>query len=128
MKLKRAKGNTIPGLNTGEMIRGITEKRNLNNTEIGRKTGRTESTIKALLKKTSVQVYVLWEFSLALKHNFFADLAHQLDEAAGNGVLENRQAGLTTRLAALEKENSELRTERDYLRKVVDVLGMKEKG
>ena len=125
MSLK--KGNRFSELNTGSMLKLKAKEKQFNNSQLSRKTGRRSSTVSALMKKTSVQVYVLWEFSLALKHNFFADLARQLDEAAGSGVLENGQAGLTAQLAALEKENTELRTERDYLRKVVDVLGMKEK-
>jgi hypothetical protein len=121
MSLK--KGNRSARLNTGSMIRAKAKEKQFTMAALARLTGRKNSTVTTLLKKTSMQAYILWELSLALKHNFFADLAQQLNEAAGAGALENSEAPAKTKIEALEKENQQLREERDMMRKVVEVLG-----
>jgi len=121
--MRRNKGNTIKNLNIGLMIREVMKVQSKNKMDIARLTGRKHGTISKTVKATSMQTYLVWEFSLALKYNFFHDLAVQLDQTAGEGVLQNAEQPLKTTIAALEKDMQQLREERDYLRKVVDVLG-----
>jgi hypothetical protein len=54
---------------------------------------------------------------VALRHNFFADLAHQLD-AATEGRLDSEQ----TELQQLQADYERLKEERDYLRKALDLI------
>ena len=123
--MSKIKGNTIKTLNCGAMIRAIMKKQHLNNTDVARKINRHHSTIKTLVQNSSLQTYLIWEFSVALKHNFFNDLARQLDQSVGEGVLENSTEPLGKRVEELEKEIQQLKEEREYLRKAMDALARK---
>ncbi len=109
--------NTVPGLNTGLMFEPVRQKRRVTHAVLARRTGRSQSTVKNLLSGSSVQTHVVWEFSVALKHNFFADLARQLD-AATEGRLDQE----LTELQKVKEECQRLREERDYLRKAIDMI------
>lgn len=113
-----SKGNPIKGLNTGSMILKVRQEKRVTHAVLARRIKRAQSTVKRLLNGSSIQTYLVWELSVALKHNFFTDLAQQLD-AATEGKLEAQ----TTELDALKIEYARLKEERDYLRKAVDLLG-----
>lgn len=121
--MRRNKGNTIQPLNIGLMIRRVMKTQNKNKMDIARLIGRKHGTVSKTVKTTSMQTYLVWELSLALKYNFFNDLAEQLNAEAGEGILANAGMPLKATIAALEKEVQQLKDEREYLRKVVDVLG-----
>lgn len=84
---------------------------------LARRTGRQQSSIKHMLKGTSLQTYILWELSMALDHNFFSDLSAQLNAATEGKLQQN-----TDRIEELEQENRKLKEERHYLRKAVDMI------
>lgn len=109
--------NNIAGLNTGILLNKVRMAQRVTHAQLARRTKRSQPTVKNLLKGTSVQTHVIWEFSLALKHNFFADLARQLD-AATEGRLDQE----LTELQQVKEECQRLREERDYLRKAIDVI------
>ena len=113
-----AKGNTIKDLNTGSMILKVRQQKRVTHAVLARRIKRTQPTVKRILNNTSIQTYLVWELSVALGHNFFTDLAQQLD-AATEGKLEKQ----TTELDELKLEYARLKEERDYLRKAVDLLG-----
>lgn len=92
----------------------------INKARLSRKLGRNGSTVKGIIYRSSMQCYLLWELSVALNHNFFADLAQQLN-AATEGKLEQQQ----TELQQLKQELQRTTEERDYLRKAVDMLNPK---
>lgn len=116
--MPKPKGNTIPGLDVGKLIRGQQMRQRVTHAVLARRLKRNQSAIKRVLYNSSVQTYLVWELSVALKHNFFADLAQQLD-AATEGKLEKQ----TTELEELKLEYARVKEERDYLRKAVDLLG-----
>jgi len=90
---------------------------------LSRKLGRHHSTVTRFINGGSLQTYILWELCLALGYNFFADLALQLDAASAR-PLERNTAIDTTHLQ-LQEEIAQLRTERDYLRRAIDLLSQK---
>lgn len=92
-------------------------ERGINKAKLSRKLERNGSTIKGIIYRSSMQCYLLWELSVALNHNFFSDLAAQLN-AATEGKLEQQQ----TELEQLKLEYQRLKDERDYLRKAVDLI------
>lgn len=124
MKPKQETNSTLP--HTGAMLQKAMKEKMLSTGTVGKLTGRKGSTIKTYFKNASIQTYVLWKLSLALKHNFFSDLAQHLDQSAGAGALDNGLWPVKTQLAALEKENEQLRQERDYLRKAVDAISARQ--
>ena len=93
-------------------------EKGMNKARLARAVTRTGPVLKRIIFSPSFQTYIVWELSVALGHNFFTDLAQQLD-AATEGKLEAQ----TTELDTLKLEYARLKEERDYLRKAVDLLG-----
>jgi plasmid maintenance system antidote protein VapI len=118
LTMPKPKGNTIHELNLGKLIRSRQQQQRITHAVLARRLKRDQSAIKRMLNNTSIQTYLVWELSVALGHNFFTDLAQQLD-AATEGRLEKQ----TTELDELKLEYARLKEERDYLRKAVDLLG-----
>lgn len=115
------KGNTITELNVGRLVRTEQKRQRLTHAILARRMNRNQGSIKSMLSHTSIQTYLVWELSVALGHNFFTDLAQQLD-AATEGTLS---AAKESELEQLKKEYQRLKEERDYLRKAVDLLSKK---
>jgi hypothetical protein len=120
MAIKTPKGNTIVGLDVGKLVRQCMFDRGMNRARLARAMNRNATGMSARIYSSSMQAYLIWELSIALKHNFFADLAHQLD-AATEGKLEQQH----TELDALKLEYQSLKEERDYLRKAIDMMSPK---
>ena len=112
------RGNTIGELNVVSIVRAKMFERGINKARLARKLNRDSTGIKRSIYRSSMQCYLLWELSVALDHNFFSDLAAQLN-AATEGKLEQQQ----TELEQLKLEYQRIKEERDYLRKAVDLLG-----
>lgn len=115
--MPKPKGNTIPGLDVGQMIRGKQQQKRVTHAVLGRRLDRNQSAIKRILYNSSIQTYLVWELSVSLKHNFFTDLSQQLD-AATEGKLEKQ----VTELDELKLEYARVKEERDYMRKALDLL------
>lgn len=112
------KGNTIEALDAGKLVRRVMFEKGMNKARLARKLERSGTSIKGTIYNSSMQCYLLWELSVVLNHNFFSDLAAQLN-AATQGKLEQEQ----TELEALKLEYQRIKEERDYLRKAVDLIG-----
>ena len=104
-------------LNTGQLVEAERRRQRVTLAVLARRSKRNASAIARTLNRPSMQVYVLWELSVALNHNFFADLAQQLD-AATNGEIDRQ----ITELEQLKTEYNRLKEERDYLRKAMDLI------
>jgi hypothetical protein len=109
---KRAKG-----LDTGKLIKEVLKKRRVTHAALGRAVNRSQSNISVLLAAPSTQAYILWEMSLALRHNLFSDLADRLDEATEGRLREGR-----VDVGQLQAELARVREERDTLMRVVEKL------
>lgn len=109
--------NKVATLDTGSMLRKVQQNKRVTYAVLGRRAERAQSTIKRFMTGTTIQCSVLWDLSVALNHNFFSDLAQQLN-AATEGKLEQQQ----TELEQLKLEYQRIKEERDYLRKAVDLL------
>lgn len=115
------KGNSIEGLHVGAMLKRALHTKRVTHAVLGRRLGRNQSMIKDLVARSSLQTYLVWELSVALNHNFFSDLAQQLNTAT-NGSLSAAEG---SELDQLKQEYQRLKEERDYLRKAVDLLNNK---
>jgi hypothetical protein len=114
------KGNTIAELDAGKLVRRVMFEKGMNKARLARKLGRSGTSIKGTIYNSSMQCYLLWELSVALNHNFFSDLALQLD-AATEGKLEQQQ----NELELLKAEYQRLKEERDTLRTALNLLAQK---
>ncbi|MBK5213118.1 MAG: hypothetical protein JJE55_05600 [Flavobacteriaceae bacterium] len=77
-----------------------------------------KSGIQRYLSRPSLQVAILWELSLALKHNFLMDLAAQLPPGFSTDA-PDPTLPLQERIAALEEENRLLNAKVETLMAVV---------
>jgi hypothetical protein len=64
-----------------------------------------------------MQAYMLWEISIAMNYDFFAAISSELQQKYPQIKSEHAV------IAALQKELSEVKQERDTLKKVVELLG-----
>ncbi len=119
MKLGPKRNPDIP-MNVGKMIKQVMFDRGINKARLSRRLGRNSTGIKRMIDRPSIQAYLIWELSVALGHNFFTDLAQQLD-AATEGKLQQQQ----TELEQLKQEYERIKEERDYLKKAIDLLSSK---
>lgn len=78
---------------------------------------RNGNTVKHIIYRDSIQTYLVWELSVALGHNFFTDLAQQLD-AATEGKLQAQQ----TELEQLKTDYQKLQEDYNLLKKMVDMI------
>jgi transcriptional regulator with XRE-family HTH domain len=115
--MPQPKGNPIATLHVGSMLKQIQQQKRVTHAVLARRMGRDQSSIRKMMNGETLQTYILWEISVALRHNFFADLARQLD-AATEGRLDSEQ----TELQQLRADYERLKEERDYLRKAIDML------
>lgn len=115
--MSMTKDRAVPALQVGQMVKAKMATYRVSLAWLGRKLNRNPRTLARSLSGNSMQAYLIWELSIALRHNFFSDLARQLD-AATEGKLDSEQ----TELQQLKAECQRLKEERDYLRKALDML------
>ena len=126
IRMKKVKQNNVNTFDIGQMLQKIVKEKNLTMAQLARKMGRNHTTIKRQLNNKSIQTYLIWEFSLALKYNLFQDLSALLMSQPGaTETLVNGNLSDKARIAELEKENAALREERDYLKKMIDIFSKK---
>ena len=112
--------NVMP-VHLGKLLAEKIKERRYSRAAIARSINRNGNAITPLLKRPSMQCYLLWELSVAFKYDFFAYLSQQLRKKVGD-KLESPNADLLLRIAELEKENKELHTNYAYLKKAIDAL------
>ena len=115
------KGNKNAGLNVGRLIDEVRIRKRVSYAVLSRLSDRSITSVSDAMKRSSVQTYMVWEFSEALKHDFFADLSDQLRQNTTK-ELDNGPAILQQELEQLRIENQRLERELEYLRKTMDVL------
>jgi len=118
-KHKRGKKSTdTMSVHTGELLWQKMKEQKIAKTTLAAKTGRADSAIFPILKRPSVQAYVLWEISEAMGYNFFHDIAEALDEQTkytlANGKKKEKQ-----KITELEQENEKLKLEVGILKEVL---------
>ena len=65
-------------LDMGQVIKQVIKQKGLAKSLIARKMRRKDSSILQFTKQKTMQVSIVQEFCYAMKHNLFADLAHEL--------------------------------------------------
>jgi hypothetical protein len=102
----------------GNMLRTHIKKHRLFRSVLTRILGKPYSVVLRYEKKESLQCSLLWELSIAIKHNFFADLAAQLPPTFTTNA-PDPTLPLQQRIAALEEENKLLNAKVETLMAVV---------
>jgi hypothetical protein len=120
---KRKRGTKNPSIikvHLGNLLNEKIKEQHLTKSELGRKIKRPRSAIKPLLNRPSMQAYLLWELSIALEYDFFAHLSQALSEKYPGIKTTGTQDKAV--IAALEKELTALREEKNYLKKMIDIM------
>lgn len=121
--MKNGKRNPgITGLHLGKIVADKMMELRINKAELTRKMRRNhQSIISALFKRPSMQTYLVWELSIALKYDFFGYLSEQIMQKAGGQIISNNIMA-QQKIAELEKQTEALRQENTVLRKAVEAL------
>lgn len=117
MSNKSPKYKTTTTVDVGKMLRAYIKTNRTYKSGLARAVNRKPRTVYALLDKASLQTAILWEICVALKHNFFADIAAALNIDSG---FENP---LQKRVEELEKEKHDLELKVVTLEKVIKLMG-----
>lgn len=116
MKKKYNTSTTAPHI--GNILKSHIREHRLRKAALARHMGRSYNTVYAYQSSHSMQTTILWDLSMAMKHNFFQDLAAQLPPefttSAPDPTLQFQE-----RMAALEEENKQLNTKVETLMAVV---------
>lgn len=119
-----SKHNRIKTLHVGKLINQVRQEKRVSYATLSRLMNRHHTGINTALKRETLQASVIWEFSLALRHNFFEDLAAELQENT-DVELDSSNAATAQTIAQLETENQRLKEELHYLRLSVKALADK---
>ena len=121
--LKRKRGTKNPEVievHLGKLLSEKIKEERLSKSEVARKINRPPTAIKPLLSRPSMQAYLLWELSIALEYDFFSALSAALLEK--HPQVKSAGENQRTTIAHLEKELASTKEERDYLKKMIDIL------
>ena len=107
---KSTKTTSSPAeVNSGTLIAAYLKKHRIYKAALARMLHRSPTTIYDFMKRSSIQTEILWELSLALKHNFFAEIAALLpaDFTPENAALAAKNLEIEQLQQKLERVQSE---------------------
>ncbi len=109
-----------PPIHVGKLISAHLRSQRLSKAMLAKLTNRTNVTISRALKRQTIQVGILFEFSNALKHNFFIALANALPPEFSTEALNQKRQ--QQEFEALKGENEELKAQVKTLQEQVNLL------
>ena len=115
MKTKFQAKNTSPHI--GAILKEFIKKHNIYKSALARRLQRSASTIEYYTNSPALQSAIIWELSVALKHNFFADLAAQLPQEFTTNVPVDTSK--EEEIARLSDENKVLKAKLETLKEVL---------
>jgi hypothetical protein len=103
-------------VNTGELIKTYFEQKRIRRAALARLMGKSLKAVLQHEKNSTIQTRILWDLSVALKHNFFMDIAQMLpnDFSTNDAIFEEKN----NRIAELEQEVAILKKEKELLLEV----------
>ena len=120
-KLRGKKNANVMPVHLGNLLAKKIKERRYSKAAIARRINRNINAITPILKRPSMQCYLLWELSDAFKYDFFELLSEELKLKLGD-KLESPNVPLKQTITELEKEIEQLRSENTYLKKAIDAL------
>ena len=111
------KQNKLQPPHIGTMLKNFYVERKVNKAGLARAIIKNKSTVQTYDTRSSLPCRVLWDISVAVQHNFFADLAAQLPQTYTTNVPEDTTQA--DRIAQLEEENKILAGQLELLKGVM---------
>ncbi|MBV5283467.1 MAG: hypothetical protein JZU53_13685 [Paludibacter sp.] len=90
----------------GKMLAEYFESNSINKAALSRKMGMSPSTIQKYFESESLQFRILWKISVAIKHNFLAELTAQLPSEVVDPIKSARELELEQELEKVKFELS----------------------
>ncbi|MBN2766022.1 MAG: hypothetical protein JXR27_06575 [Paludibacteraceae bacterium] len=109
--------NAKPMPHNGKLIESYALSRNFNRAELSRALSRNVNTVYRYAGSPSLQMRIMWNLSILMKHNFIGDLANKLEI----DFETPKEIELKERLQKLEYEIQEM--ERTILSKDAEIEG-----
>ena len=106
-----------PAPDVGLLISRYFSERRIYRSALSRKLGVRLHTVLNYQKRPSLQTATLWKLSMALKHNFFLDIGHQLPTDFSSNATKDTTS--SDRILALEKEKALLEAQLEILKEVM---------
>lgn len=113
--MKKQPKQTLPHI--GNMLNTFYKTRKVNKAALARAIHRAKPTVHKYSNRSSLQCSVLWDVSVALEHNFFADLAAKLPQTYTTNIPEDTTQA--QRITQLEEENKILAVQLELLKGVM---------
>lgn len=111
------KQKTLQPPHIGNMLLEFYMERKVNKSGLARAIAKDKSTVQTYETRASLPCRVLWDISIAVEHNFFADLAGQLPQTYTTNIPEDTTQA--QRIAQLEEENKILLGQLELLKEVM---------
>jgi hypothetical protein len=124
MNTRARKNPLVTGIHIGRLVADKMKQQRMSNAEVARLLNRDQATVTTLMKRPSLHVYILWEFSIALGYNFFHHLSEQLITKTGEKIVSSIPTDKMM-ITTLQQEVQRLTEERDYLKKMINILDKK---
>lgn len=112
-KNKLVSTNAYP--HNGEVLKKYFKEHNVNRAELARQLGVSPTTVMRYFDSQSLQLGILWKISLALKHNFVAELGEQLTV----DYVTACEIDLKNQLAELKKQMEKMEIELSVYKNIV---------
>ncbi|MDR3653893.1 MAG: hypothetical protein P4L34_13100 [Paludibacter sp.] len=106
---------TNPYPHNGNVLKEYFTKHAVNCAELARQLGVSGSSVFQYFESQSLQLGILWKISLALKHNFVAELGEQLSVE----YISLREKKLQEQVETLQKELQNLNIELGVYKNIV---------
>ncbi|SRX54174.1 hypothetical protein [Aequorivita sp. CIP111184] len=116
MKNEENPATTCPHI--GQLVRDRIKARRISKAALARNANVSPQNLHRWLSHQSLQLSVIWELSIAMKHNFLQDLAAQLPPTFTTNA-PDPTLPLKERILALEEENKLLHAKVETLMAVV---------
>lgn len=117
---KRGRNTQIMDVHLGNLLSEKIKEKRLSKKAVERSIGRSNNAVKRLMGRPSIQAYLLWELSIALEYDFFAEISRALQQK--HQVVGGANGNDKTLIASLEKELADVKRERDNLIKMLNLL------
>ena len=101
----------------GNMLKAFYTERKINKAALARAIHRAKPSVHNYEKRDNLPCKIIWDISVALQHNFFADIAAQLPQTYTTNVPEDTNQA--QRIAQLEDENRILFVQLELLKGVM---------
>lgn len=114
--MKDSAGENVTFPHNGKLVENYVLKNGINRAELARKMNMATTSVYNYAGSASLQLGILWKISVAIKHNFIAELGEMMPVE----FVSNREKEIQQQLEDLQKEFEKQNMELSIYKKIVD--------